>query len=1314
MAEEIQLGADVSDAVAGLGKVANTFQAIAAAAGASDKAVNAAMRNIERGIGGVVADLNKAQSAFAAFGRGGATPGGGAGLQLRKGVTQGFQAARREADAYQRSLQSLISVEERQAAQAKAMASANIRANSANRFIDSSSGRFVGQGRVDQYVGQLALAERLVNAEQQYASAKQLTAKQQMLENNLASKFHGVQDDIARQRERGVRQQQLEAAFASRFYGVADKNAGVLRRTANLLQQVPPASWGTKMAAAAGAVTHMSNSTRYAMYDVSASTAVAGAAFVGLGAMAINAAMTHERAFANVRRTTQTTEQGYLMLQRQLENMAMTLPVTYEEITQIAASAGQLGISSSGVASFTQTVAQLSATTNLTSEAAGIALARFKAFFAEVGSDKGLNVTEHSFSNLASSILKVGVNSIATETGIVNVATQIASMGAYSGMTANQVIGLAGALSSIGVAPELARGTITRTFSLIGTAVSGGGEKLEKFAALAGMTSAEFKASWGTENFAGTFQAMMEGLYNVTQSGQDANMMLMDLGFNSVRDRPLLLRLAGAANEAGEASKLLAQTNADAAQGWRENSELALQYSKISQTTSARVQVLGQTFEQLFATLAASPNSALGELASFLTDFVRGLEGLARSDIGQFFGSIAVGAGLLAGGLLLVISMGARTVASLQGISVAWQAMQRSGVTSLKGLSAAFKIANLSMGLLGIVGTIASVVLSFSAMNDAARDARRGVQDVGGLVSAMRADYENGGKAIYTMADATKKANAEQAGAKAITDNMSKALYGASDGAEAAASSLDKTASSASKAGFAFDDASKAYYRSQLLQSQAFQDLFNPDTALSDNPLLFGMGKKISDLSDLGFDATKLDWDSFMEKSVEGTLTAGTIQKAIAKQMGASKLTADGAISPEWILAGGYADKVMQSLGDLKPEILAAIGLQNAFGVSAEDTAAALGGLADGTTDVATGMSQMDEQTQKAIEAMAGGLQKFADTSALIQLTQQRNSMSAKEFEGAWTEAYGGASFKLSEYLTTFQRAADEQAKFSSNLTILASRGLDWTIMQDLAAMGPEANRLVQALVDGTDAELERFQGLWGQTGRDSMVAMAAGLAETQYIVDNIMADGGIDALRAFNKELASGKGVDAALAAIQRNMDGKKLTPKSNPPQLKNLSAAQKVAWAAANVLQSTIFYRARVIGAPAVRSNPTSGGHSIEPGHASGGWTGPGGKHKKAGIVHADEFVFTKKAVNNIGVGTLYAMMRQAENGTKAPRGYASGGPVGGRAAAAALPSVVHLSPQDRALLRSLQPLVKIGNRDIAQAQATANAINKRQGVG
>lgn len=63
---------------------------------------------------------------------------------------------------------------------------------------------------------------------------------------------------------------------------------------------------------------------------------------------------------------------------------------------------------------------------------------------------------------------------------------------------------------------------------------------------------------------------------------------------------------------------------------------------------------------------------------------------------------------------------------------------------------------------------------------------------------------------------------------------------------------------------------------------------------------------------------------------------------------------------------------------------------------------------------------------------------------------------------------------------------------------------------------------------------------------------------------------------------------------------------------------------------------------------------------GYASGGYTGHGGKHEPAGIVHRGEFVVSKAATARIGVSNLEGLHRAAL------RGYADGGLVGATAKA------------------------------------------------
>jgi hypothetical protein len=68
--------------------------------------------------------------------------------------------------------------------------------------------------------------------------------------------------------------------------------------------------------------------------------------------------------------------------------------------------------------------------------------------------------------------------------------------------------------------------------------------------------------------------------------------------------------------------------------------------------------------------------------------------------------------------------------------------------------------------------------------------------------------------------------------------------------------------------------------------------------------------------------------------------------------------------------------------------------------------------------------------------------------------------------------------------------------------------------------------------------------------------------------------------------------------------------------------------------------------------------------PGFSSGGYTGDGGKYQPKGVVHGGEFVFSKQAVQRIGVGNLDAMHRQL-------KGYSEGGSVAGQLAGSLAPA-------------------------------------------
>lgn len=430
------------------------------------------------------------------------------------------------------------------------------------------------------------------------------------------------------------------------------------------------------------------STTRYALYDVAGTATIAGVAMAGLATAVFATGIAWERDFANVIRTASLDGdvEKIKELREQFVELNQTLPVAASQIAEIGALGGQLGIDSSGLQDFTTVVAQLTATTDLSAEAAGTALGRFQAL---------MGVPSSEFSNLASSILKVGVNSVATETQIVNTATQISSMGRFAGLSADQVVGLAGALASVGAQPELARGTVTRVFTIMSKAIADGGERLDTFARISGMSAAQFKASWGTEAFAGTFQAFLKG---IDAEGGNAVQTLNDLGISSVRDVPLVMRL-------GDAMGTVNRSFADAKTGYKDNTELANQYSIVAETMAAKLQLLANNFQQFLVALADG-GAVFGGVVDGATDLLKWLTELANTPfVGEVlqWGVVLMG---VVGILLLVAGSLARTAGAIIGLSQAYTGLAISSGSANAQLGASAGMMN-ALGLSGGKATVA-------------------------------------------------------------------------------------------------------------------------------------------------------------------------------------------------------------------------------------------------------------------------------------------------------------------------------------------------------------------------------------------------------------------------------------------------------------------------------------------------------------------------------------------------------------------------------------------------------------------------------
>lgn len=135
--------------------------------------------------------------------------------------------------------------------------------------------------------------------------------------------------------------------------------------------------------------------------------------------------------------------------------------------------------------------------------------------------------------------------------------------------------------------------------------------------------------------------------------------------------------------------------------------------------------------------------------------------------------------------------------------------------------------------------------------------------------------------------------------------------------------------------------------------------------------------------------------------------------------------------------------------------------------------------------------------------------------------------------------------------------------------------------------------------------------------------------------------------------------------AKLQEQQGLQKIAPKFDvDATLQDVDALRTAILDRLKDLEVTIKLKADTSGLPA-GAQPAAGESEPES-FARGGWTGPGARFRPAGIVHADEYVFSNPAVRTLGVGFLDMLHSLARVGVRPDvlgrlPGYAEGGLVG-----------------------------------------------------
>jgi len=383
------------------------------------------------------------------------------------------------------------------------------------------------------------------------------------------------------------------------------------------------------------------NTTRYALYQVAAAyrqmAMAAGQAVVSV----VKTAIAFEASFAQVARTTglgaavrdgsQEAVAELAVLRQSLVGLSRDIPVAFDALTTIASLGAQLGIASADVAQFTEVVAKFSAISNVSAEQSATYFGRLQNI---------LDVPTAKFQNLASAVTQLGVNSVATESEILAVATQIGAMANNAGFSAQYVVGLATALASVRVQPELARGTTTRVFQNISRAASEGGDALNAYAKVLGITAEAAAALWESnpEQF---FSGLINGLGKANEAGQNLTPILDELGIKGARDVPVITRLANS-------YKLLGTYTEDAYSSFAAGTYLDVSFETIADKTQAALTKMAGSFAALQDSIGVSFLKPIKWVADALNNLFTWLSNLPDVLTASTVGIVAAAAVLFA------------------------------------------------------------------------------------------------------------------------------------------------------------------------------------------------------------------------------------------------------------------------------------------------------------------------------------------------------------------------------------------------------------------------------------------------------------------------------------------------------------------------------------------------------------------------------------------------------------------------------------------------------------------------------------------
>ncbi len=308
-----------------------------------------------------------------------------------------------------------------------------------------------------------------------------------------------------------------------------------------------------------------------AIGNIERGAVILGGAAAGAGVAAVKMAMDYESSAASVRKTVEGNIDAILESNRTL---ARTAPLDVNNLNEISAAAGALGVAKDDIASFTETIALLGVTTDDVDTQLGAEMLGHLRTNLKLAGDE--------FERTGNTLVYLGNNGASTEGQILAMAEGISGAAQIVNASTQQVLGWAAAVANTGEEAEAGGSSIQRFWLESAKSVRAGGKELKLMAKVAGTTAKEFQAAFGRDA-TGTLARFLVSLGKLSKGEQQAT--LEALGFTDIRITRALLKLLGNTDNLTDSLNL-------AADGWRENNAMTAEAEKRFETAASQFKIL--------------------------------------------------------------------------------------------------------------------------------------------------------------------------------------------------------------------------------------------------------------------------------------------------------------------------------------------------------------------------------------------------------------------------------------------------------------------------------------------------------------------------------------------------------------------------------------------------------------------------------------------------------------------------------------------------------------------------------------------------